>query len=83
LVPSVVRNPDFFQQYGEDARAILEIILEKYVQKGVDEFNIPTTFKANRDFDKYGNVAEIAQRFGGVQQLKDAVQQLQNLLYSA
>ncbi|MEH1998940.1 MAG: DEAD/DEAH box helicase family protein [Nostoc sp.] len=77
------RNLDFFQQYGEDARAILEIILDKYAQKGVDEFNIPTTFKANRDFDKYGNVAEIAQRFGGVQQLRDAVQQLQNLLYSA
>ncbi|NEU77188.1 DEAD/DEAH box helicase family protein [Hassallia byssoidea VB512170] len=77
------RNPDFFQQYGEDARAILEMVLDKYAQKGVDEFNIPTTFKANRDFDKYGNVAEIAQRFGGVQQLKDAVQQLQNLLYSA
>lgn len=60
------RQGDFFEQYGEDARAILEIILDKYAHKGVDEFNIPTTFKANREFDKYGNVAEIAQRFGGV-----------------
>lgn len=67
------RQPNFFEQYGEDARAILEILLDKYAQKGVEEFNIPTTFKANRDFDKYGNVAEIAQRFGGVQQLRDAV----------
>ncbi len=77
------RNPDFFEQYGEDARTILEMILDKYAQKGVDEFNIPTTFKANREFDKYGNVAEIAQRFGGVQQLRDAVKELQVLLYSA
>jgi type I restriction enzyme, R subunit len=77
------RKADFFEQYGEDARAILEIILDKYAQKGVDEFNIPTTFKANREFDKYGNVAEIAQQFGGVQQLRDAVKELQNLLYTA
>ncbi len=77
------RKPDFFEQYGEDARAILEILLEKYAQKGVEEFEIPTTFKANREFDKYGNIAEIAQRFGGVPELKEAVNQLQNLLYSA
>lgn len=77
------RKADFFEQYGEDARAILEILLNKYAEKGVEEFNIPTTFKANREFDLYGNVAEIAQRFGGVQQLREAVKQLQNLLYSA
>lgn len=77
------RNPDFFAQYGEEARAILGILLDKYAQKGVEEFEIPTTFKANREFDEYGNVAEIAGRFGGVQQLRDAVNQLQNLLYSA
>ncbi len=76
-------KPDFFEQYGEDARAILGIILDKYAQKGVGEFNIPTTFKANREFDKYGNVVEIAQLFGGTQKLKDAVLELQNLLYSA
>ncbi|MBD2303504.1 EcoAI/FtnUII family type I restriction enzme subunit R [Nostoc sp. FACHB-190] len=77
------RKPDFFQQYGEDTRAILEIILDKYAQKGVDEFNIPTTFKANREFQKYGNVAEIAQRFGGVKELREAVYDLQILLYTA
>lgn len=77
------RKPDFFEQYGEDAKAILEILLEKYAQKGVEEFEIPTTFKANREFDKYGNVAEIAQKFGGVPELKEAVNQLQSLLYSA
>ncbi len=77
------KRKDFFDQYGEDARAILEILLEKYAEHGVDEFEIPTTFKANKEFEQYGNVAEIAQRFGGVQQLKEAVNQLQNLLYSA
>lgn len=74
---------DFFNQYGEEAREILEILLDKYAEKGVEEFNIPTTFKANREFDNYGNVIEIAERFGGIQELRDAVNQLQSLLYSA
>jgi hypothetical protein len=30
-----------------------------------------------------GNLAEIAERFGGVQQLRDAVNELQTLLYAA
>ncbi len=77
------RNPDFFAQYGEEARAILGILLDKYAEKGVEEFEIPTAFKANREFDEYGNVAEIAGRFGGVQQLREAVNQLQKMLYSA
>ena len=44
---------------------------------------MPTTFKANREFESCGNVQEIAERFGGIPQLQEAVYQLQNLLYSA
>lgn len=77
------KKKDFFEQYGEEARAILEILLDKYAEHGVEEFNIPTTFKANREFDKYGNVAEIAHRFGGVKQLREAVYRLQIKLYLA
>ena len=77
------RKKDFFEQYGEDAREILEILLDKYAEYGVKELEMPTTFKANREFESYGNVREIAERFGGIPQLKEAVYQLQNLLYSA
>lgn len=77
------KHKSFFEQYGESARVILEILLEKYADKGLDEFTIPTTFKANQEFRRYGNIIEIAQRFGGVEQLKLAVKQLQILLYSA
>ncbi len=77
------RKKDFFEQYGEDAREILEILLDKYAEYGVKELEMPTTFKANREFESYGNVREIAESFGGIPQLKEAVYQLQNLLYSA
>lgn len=77
------KNKDFFEQYGEEARAILETLVDKYAEHGVQEFNIPTTFKANQEFHKYGNVAEIAKNFGGVPLLRKAVKQLQIHLYSA
>ncbi len=77
------RKKDFFEQYGQDAREILAILLDKYAEHGLKELEIPTTFKANREFDSYGNVREIAEKFGGIPQLKEAVYQLQNLLYSA
>jgi type I restriction enzyme, R subunit len=77
------RKKDFFEQYGKEAREIMEILLNKYAERGIKELEIPTTFKANREFDRYGNVLEIAQKFGGTQQLKEAVYLLQNLLYSA
>ncbi len=77
------RKKDFFEQYEEDAREILGILLDKYAEYGVKELEMPTTFKANREFESYGNVREIAERFGGIPQLKEAVYQLQNLLYSA
>jgi type I site-specific restriction endonuclease len=77
------RQPDLFQQYGDEARAVLEILLNKYAQTGIDEFNLSDAFKANPELLKYGNVAKIAQYFGGVIQLKQAIQQLQVQLYSA
>lgn len=42
--------------------------------------DLQTTFKAN--FPEY-NVLEIAEKFGGVEQLRAAMLQLQTLLYSA
>lgn len=74
------RNPSIFTSYGEDARAILETLVDKYAEHGASELDLQTTFKAN--FPEY-NVLEIAEKFGGVDQLRAAMLQLQNLLYSA
>ena len=74
------RNPGIFTSYGEDARAILEALVDKYAEHGASELDLQTTFKAN--FPEY-NILEIAEKFGGVEQLRAAMLQLQNLLYSA
>ena len=43
---------------------------------------MPASLKV-KAVDKYGNVREIAGLFGGADKLKQAVEQLQSLLYSA
>jgi len=73
---------DFFAQYGADARQILDALLDKYTEHGTAQFVIPDVLRVPPISDR-GNVIEIAERFGGVDQLRHAVVQLQTLLYSA
>jgi type I restriction enzyme R subunit len=72
---------DFFDQYSEDARAILSALLEKYTEHGIGELQLPDAFR-NPPLSDYGNTQEIAARFGGIDKLGQAVNQLQTLLYT-
>ena len=73
---------DFFAQYTGDAKTILNELLEKYALHGVAQFTIPDVLKLE-PISNHGNVMEIASHFGGPAKLREAVNQLQNLLYSS
>lgn len=73
---------DFFDRYGPEARAILNDLLEKYAEHGTAQFVIPDVLKVP-PISERGNVMEIAGLFGGPDQLKNAVNELQTLLYAA
>ncbi len=73
---------DFFDQYGTEARAILNELLEKYAEYGTAQFLLPDVLQIPPISDR-GNVIEIAKMFGGSEKLRDAVNQLQTLLYAA
>jgi type I restriction enzyme R subunit len=73
---------DFFDQYGPEARAILSELLDKYADYGTAQFIIPDVLKVP-PISEHGNVIEIANFFGGPEKLKEAVNQLQTLLYAA
>lgn len=73
---------DIFDQFGEDAKAVLLEILRKYEDFGAGQFEIPEVLKVPPISDK-GNVAEIIELFGGAERLRDAVGQLQAELYAA
>ncbi len=75
-------RPDFFEQFGTDARQILDELLDKYTEHGTAQFVIPDVLEVPPISD-HGNVIEIAGRFGGVEQLRQAIIQLQTLLYAA
>ena len=71
----------FFDQYGPEARAVLEDLLDKYSDHGIAQFTIPDALKIPPISDR-GNVAEIIRFFGGAERLKKAVDQLQARLYA-
>lgn len=73
---------DFFDQYGEPARQILNEMLDKYVEYGTAQFQIPEILKFPPISDR-GTVLEIAGLFGGADKLRSAVQQMQAYLYAS
>ncbi|MDG3066573.1 EcoAI/FtnUII family type I restriction enzme subunit R [Thauera mechernichensis] len=76
------KAPDLFAQYGETAREILTLLLDRYIERGILQFNALSELMKVQPFDRYGNPAEIAARhFGGVRGMKDAVSRLQTALY--
>ena len=73
---------DFFEQFGPEARQILEELLDKYTAHGTAQFLIPDILELP-PINRHGNVIEIAATFGGEDKLAKAVQRLQSLLYAA
>lgn len=76
------RTQDLFAQYGDTAREILSLLLERYIDRGILQFSTLSELMKVQPFDRYGTPAEIATRhFGSVRSMKDAVSRLQTALY--
>ena len=75
-------KPDFFARYGDEARRILEELVEKYAEHGDAQFVLPDVLHVP-PISTHGTIREISQAFGGAEQLRHAVQELQSLLYAA
>lgn len=71
---------DFFDQYGPDARLILNELLDKYVEHAVPYFAMPDTIKV-LPVSEHGNVVEIIRFFDGADKMTEAVERMQALLY--
>jgi type I restriction enzyme R subunit len=73
---------DFFEQYAPEARSVLTEMLDKYVEYGTAQFQIPEILKVP-PISERGTVPEIAAFFGGAENMRSAVQQMQALLYAS
>jgi type I restriction enzyme R subunit len=72
----------FFDRYSEKARQVLDDILDKYVDYGTAQFAIPEILKVPPISDR-GSVMDISQTFGGADNLRSAINELQARLYTA
>jgi len=73
---------DFFDQYGPQAREILNQLLDKYTEHGTAQFVLPDVLQVP-PINTRGNLMEIMALFGGAEQLRAAVNELQANLYAA
>ena len=77
-----VKKRDVFTQYGEQARKVLEALLDKYADEGIENIEDLKVLKVN-PFDQFGTPTEIIKLFGGKQQYLKALTQLEHALYQA
>ena len=72
----------FFEHYGSEAREVLDAMLDKYADHGSIQFKLPDILEIPPISD-WGNVIEIAARFGGPAEMRNAVAEMQERLYTA
>ncbi|MCE9664257.1 DEAD/DEAH box helicase family protein [Halomonas sp. M5N1S17] len=77
-----VRKRDVFTHYGEQARKVLDALLDKYADEGIENIEDIKVLKVN-PFDQFGTPTEIIKLFGGKQQYLQALTQLEQALYQA
>jgi type I restriction enzyme R subunit len=76
-----VRKHDYFTKYGDQARAVLEALLDKYADEGVLTIESPNVLKLY-PFTKMGTPVEIINNvFGGRVNYESAVQELESVLF--
>jgi type I restriction enzyme R subunit len=73
---------DFFAQYSLGACEVLNTMLEKYVEYGTAQFQIPEILKVP-PISERGTIPQIAALFGGAERMRVAVNEMQSLLYAS
>ena len=75
-----VKKKDFFSKYSADAQAVLDILLDKYMNQGITEVEDIKVLSL-ADFANYGKPAKIVKLFGGKEQYVAAVRELEASIY--
>lgn len=76
------RQQRFLHRYSPKAREVLLALLEKYQVGGVEELADPKVFQLP-PFDRMGKIVGVQRRFGGIEGLRKALQEVQRRLYAA
>jgi type I restriction enzyme R subunit len=77
-----VKKRNYFTKYGEQARMVMENLLEKYADEGIDDIESMDVLKV-KPFTEIGSPTEIIKVFGDRQKYLKSVQDLEFELYKA
>ncbi len=72
----------FLETFAPEARAVLEDLLDKYAEHGISQLDDLRVLEVP-PLDRHGSVVDIASRFGGSEQLRSAIADMEGLLYAA
>ncbi len=75
-----VKKRNYFTQYGEQSRKVLEALLDKYADEGIENIESIEVLRV-KPFDEMGSAYEIVNEFGGKEHYMKAVRDLENELY--
>lgn len=75
-----VKKRDFFAKYGEQARAVLNSLLEKYADDGMMDFDDANVLRIP-PISSFGTPLELVNAFGGKEPFHQAIIELQSALY--
>ena len=77
-----VKKRNYFTQYGEQARKVLEALLDKYADEGIENIEDMKILQV-KPMDKFGSPMEIVKIFGGKEQYLKALTDLEKEIYRA
>lgn len=75
-----VKKRNYFTKYGEQARKVLENLLDKYADEGIDDIESIEVLKV-KPFTDFGSPMEIVSTFGSKKAYLKAIHELENELY--
>lgn len=75
-----VKKRNYFTKYGEQARNVLNALLDKYADEGIENIESMEVLKVN-PVASFGSAVEIVAQFGGKPNYLKAVRELENELY--
>ncbi len=76
-----VKKRNYFTKYGEQARKVLDALLEKYADVGVAHIE-ETQILNMTPFNELGTPMELVNAFGGLEEYQQAISELEDALYS-
>jgi type I restriction enzyme R subunit len=77
-----VRKRNYFTKYGDTARKVLDALLDKFANEGVDDIEDIAILKV-RPINQHGTPVQIIQEFGGKDTYIKAVHDLEDELFKA